>query len=1272
MPATLPAATLPDISPIHRLIRRTRLLLRSAWGTTGLGMVSGTALAVLVAVALLDMALPLIGPYVRLPGLILFGLLTAYAFIVGLLVPMLRRLGAVDVARRIESRIPGMHSRLVSCVDLERSGERVSPAFYRKLVGESLDRIRGYRAASVIDFPQLRNTVLFALASGAVFAALFLGLGPRFSTAMARVFRPFADIPPVGPVAYDIKPGTTKVLAGETIVFEAHVTRGEPDDLTLEVYGDNVPTRRYGLARNKDGVWRHELENFSAQPGFGNSFTYRIIGGGTWTTLQRITWLERPAVAHLFARLHYPGYMKIAEPKLIAARERDVIGPDVVGPAGAEVEVVVEADGQVARGEVQLLETHIRRIEVKERDEKRWFTSELPKGGQPRGNWVWEDASSRRSKVHTAPPQPGVSAHGFESATDKLTVAKGRVLFTNVYLDPLNVPETVMLTWITDKADATAAEHRAYWGANKIEQGKDGTPGRHYMGPIPKEWVGQWARVEVPAKAVDLEGASLTGMYFTLFGGQAKWQQAGASLPSVREEKEAVAVGTYPLEPVGEKSWAGKFPLRGAGQYRVYLTNELGHANEPATQFPRYEATPDHPPEVQIDQPGANLVLSTPRKVSLIITARDDYGLESVVLTAQREHELKFKPVRALRTYPADPPVRSETIIGEIDLTATGLNLKTGDVLRYRVEARDRRPKAEAVASKDFTITISNDANAADKQLEAFEKSQDPFRDKLVQLIAEQAKVKHNIDKVAAKYDALNEKVRKAEAEAELKPKFGPDGKALDPKNPANSPLTRLDPEALKNLEALRKELADLFGQESKNQALAQQMSAELQQIVQKSQQMPLLDKQIADDLKQLQDLFNGMALDPLKDLTQQFQQGSQPQQTPGDLRGMKQKSDRLQAELQALKNRSDALADAQKQAREDRQRAMEQLANDMLKERGTMTARELAELKEFLKRWREEMERLKDRQTDIAGDTEKAKDNELPKVEKEQEFFDHLFDQKKKRLQDFMEQSRKRRQKDPMFPDDPFAADPKEKNVPPTEQDTPEPEKKKDPADPNMADTGNEPEKKKDEDEPLFMPNLSGEKPKVDPRFKDRQRPTAKKDNPNDPKARRDNLQDRQQQNLRDIDSAQKALQADENALEQMMQALQQKAQQLGKKGQDGEQQSQDQRNLRDELQSAMMQRAMQMAQRARGQGRQQGPPNPNQPPNPNAAQPNLTGNPPGATTEAILDKLPPDDRRLLLALPPRVREELIQGMKEEGPEAYRQFIRDYFRRLNELQGMK
>jgi hypothetical protein len=38
---------------------------------------------------------------------------------------------------------------------------------------------------------------------------------------------------------------------------------------------------------------------------------------------------------------------------------------------------------------------------------------------------------------------------------------------------------------------------------------------------------GQWVRLEVPAAQVGLEGRTLNGMAYTLYGGRATWDYAG-------------------------------------------------------------------------------------------------------------------------------------------------------------------------------------------------------------------------------------------------------------------------------------------------------------------------------------------------------------------------------------------------------------------------------------------------------------------------------------------------------------------------------------------------------------------------------------------------------------------------------------------------------------------------------------------------------------------------------------------------------------------------
>ena len=120
----------------------------------------------------------------------------------------------------------------------------------------------------------------------------------------------------------------------------------------------------------------------------------------------------------------------------------------------------------------------------------------------------------------------GTHQHYFYNATVKLSVSAGDTLFTYVYLDPSNPPTEVMLAWYGSKG---GWEHRAYWGANSLNFGVNGTASRRYMGPLPA--AGGWVRLEVPASAVGLEGVTVDGMAYALFNGRATWDRSGKTSP---------------------------------------------------------------------------------------------------------------------------------------------------------------------------------------------------------------------------------------------------------------------------------------------------------------------------------------------------------------------------------------------------------------------------------------------------------------------------------------------------------------------------------------------------------------------------------------------------------------------------------------------------------------------------------------------------------------------------------------------------------------------
>ncbi|MCP9494183.1 MAG: hypothetical protein MSG64_06985 [Pyrinomonadaceae bacterium MAG19_C2-C3] len=156
-----------------------------------------------------------------------------------------------------------------------------------------------------------------------------------------------------------------------------------------------------------------------------------------------------------------------------------------------------------------------------------WVEDGLPAGAVLTSygeEWNWAGINPKPvsgTSAHPSRAMSGLHMHDFSNVTATLPVSTGEVLVAYVYLDPVNTPSEVLLQW----NDGSSWEHRAYWGANNISWGADGTDSRRNMGALPE--AGRWIRLEVPASAVGLEGHTLNGMSFTLWGGQATWDRAG-------------------------------------------------------------------------------------------------------------------------------------------------------------------------------------------------------------------------------------------------------------------------------------------------------------------------------------------------------------------------------------------------------------------------------------------------------------------------------------------------------------------------------------------------------------------------------------------------------------------------------------------------------------------------------------------------------------------------------------------------------------------------
>jgi mono/diheme cytochrome c family protein len=156
-----------------------------------------------------------------------------------------------------------------------------------------------------------------------------------------------------------------------------------------------------------------------------------------------------------------------------------------------------------------------------------WVDDAIPEGSTPgsekkSGAWQWIQSPAPVLHGHRASESTAsdLQQHLFTGAKHPLVIGEGDKLVGHVFVDPANPPEEIMLQF----HDGSTWEHRAFWGANKIDWGSDNSPSRLAVGPLPE--AGRWVRLEVAAAGVNLApGAIVDGLACTQFGGHLFWDK---------------------------------------------------------------------------------------------------------------------------------------------------------------------------------------------------------------------------------------------------------------------------------------------------------------------------------------------------------------------------------------------------------------------------------------------------------------------------------------------------------------------------------------------------------------------------------------------------------------------------------------------------------------------------------------------------------------------------------------------------------------------------
>lgn len=697
------------VTRLATLVRWTRGSLVATVLAAGLLLATAIALAWVAGGVVLDLAAPL-----SVPGrqAVWGGWWAAVATAVGLfLVAPAARWPLVDaVALRIERAIGDVHNQLLTVVDLARrsgthaavlgpDGRPLRPDMVERLLDQTQERVRGFRATRVLPWQTLVRNLAIAVAAVIALAGLYVGLGERFEVTLARLLDPTADIPPATWLQLR-SPGDLDVLEGDPLEIRGSVVRGAAADVTLVLFDADGRASRQPTRPDDDGTFVARLE------GLGHPVRYRLESGSAWTRTHAIGILERPEIRSLACRVRLPDYMRIDEP-LDAAADATRIEP----PEGSTVEFMITASGDAASGSLGLFERSLAREVVERHDDRVWFEDDLPRDAVTDAPWRWTTAQA---------------AGGLRS----FIVAGDRPAALRTRLEPLVLPRErpdargFSLMGRGDPGDPPARltvvlEHgqgrtELLWGDAATSKPPANTS-RIEAGPLPTP--GEWARLTVPLKSLGhLAGQPVTGATFAVDRGRMLVDRPGW----VERSEEVVSrpvdtpMGEIPLLPADAAEpgpatgqldaglWMAAVPVAKPIWVAATFRSRQGHASLPAQPL-EIAPTIDRAPSIVVDAIPEAMVLKAAVDLPITGSGFDDWGIDEIcVLAGPDPARLEVRQTLPGASATDRPPRTQLAIATAISADVLGLAVGTSTFWKLRITDT----KGQAAETNTFRVTV--------------------------------------------------------------------------------------------------------------------------------------------------------------------------------------------------------------------------------------------------------------------------------------------------------------------------------------------------------------------------------------------------------------------------------------------------------------------------------------------------------------------------------------------------------------------------------------
>jgi hypothetical protein len=211
-------------------------------------------------------------------------------------------------AALVEKKHPDLHNKLINALQLGRGNQAGhSPRLIAAIIHDAAVAAAELDMAGSLDWRGAKRAGIFAAIAGIFCLAYAALLWPYFSTGLARVLLPVADIDPYTATRIKVLHERDRVAEGSPVLISAEVSGVIPGKVQLYLKtGDNRWQHPVAMKAgdDKDGV---QLFTYKAAQ-VTKSFDYYIEGGDARSSVFHVQVVKRPQVKDLAITYARPAY----------------------------------------------------------------------------------------------------------------------------------------------------------------------------------------------------------------------------------------------------------------------------------------------------------------------------------------------------------------------------------------------------------------------------------------------------------------------------------------------------------------------------------------------------------------------------------------------------------------------------------------------------------------------------------------------------------------------------------------------------------------------------------------------------------------------------------------------------------------------------------------------------------------------------------------------------------------------------------------------------